>query len=62
MRWPDLDPHTRASILLQPCRKAVVHDYYYCGCEVVVGSQKVRLCQYHEGFDDGVEAARKDTQ
>lgn len=34
---------------------------YGCGCRRgrQVGDTDWRLCEYHEGFDDGIEAARK---
>lgn len=56
MKWPDLHQGTRESILLQPCRKAVIYDYYDCGCDVLLGSLTVRLCQYHQGCQDATMA------
>ena len=60
MRWDDLEPETRASIEMQP-----IVSSRKCGCfwrQNYRGEDGpwIYLCQYHQGFDDGVEKARPD--
>lgn len=55
------EPETLASILLNgsPTFVAGSTTTYGCGCSVRFDHW--RLCQFHEGFEDGVEAARRAT-
>ena len=55
--WLSLHSLTRESIEMQPIvHKGVIRDAYDCGCDVYLTSLTVRLCQYHQGYDDGIEA------
>jgi hypothetical protein len=51
----NVHPLTLASIRLQP-----INDFgpvYSCGCELMRHNGKWRLCQYHEGYDDALDAS-----
>jgi len=56
------DPLTIASIRLQGIDEDESRRYlaaaYWCSC--FLKRDRWSLCQYHEGFDDGVEAARRE--
>jgi hypothetical protein len=55
------EPETLASIRLNGSSTFIAGSTttYACGCSVRFDHW--RLCQYHEGFDEGVEAARRPT-
>lgn len=50
-----IDPLTQASIDLQPFNDFGVRS---CGCETL-RTGKTRICQYHQGFEDGIEACQR---
>ena len=62
-RWDSLHPATRASIEAQGVDVDSIR--WSCGCENyrgIRGNDRAtgRLCQYHEGFEDGAEAATRE--
>ena len=65
-RWDGLHPATRASIEMQGRESGITHgppehERQGCGCDITrVGTSKAWLCQYHEGFEDGTEAATRE--
>jgi hypothetical protein len=52
-----LHPLVRASIEAQGQTETSVADAYRCGCHHR-GIDRMWLCPYHQGFDDGIEAAQ----
>lgn len=55
------DPLTIKSIELQGINKAVPTSVRYnCGCIYLTQPISWQLCPYHQGYDDGVEAARRE--
>ena len=48
-RWVDLEPATRESIRINTVNR--------CGCEQLRHGLSVHLCNYHQAFDDGADAA-----
>jgi hypothetical protein len=58
IRWSDLNPETRDSIEQQQIDMTLALPVVRtCGCQILPDAARLRLCQYHAGFDDGVDAA-----
>ena len=57
-RWDGLHPATRASIEMQGRESGHDNLLHRCGCDLRI--TRVWLCQYHEGFEAGTEAATRE--
>lgn len=53
------DPLTRRSIEVLPFVGSGTMRDYQCGCRVLVHFDRWWTCPYHEGFGDGIVAARE---
>jgi hypothetical protein len=61
-RWAHLDPLTRNDLTRSGSSGGPGGAVrYHCGCTVPDGD-RIWLCDYHEGFEDGAEAARNDME
>ena len=56
IRWSELEPETRGSIEAQPLdlSQSAGLRQRTCGCDISPDAARVRLCQYHQGFEEGV--------
>lgn len=54
-RWDMLAPLLRRSIEMQPHANFGVRQ---CGCETLRTTGDLRLCQYHDGFQDALDASQ----
>jgi hypothetical protein len=53
-----LHPLTIANIELQGIsRKTELQTVYRCGCDCTPDQMAWRACEFHDGYDDGVDAA-----
>lgn len=58
--WKNLEPETVAAIKSMEMETKRSTDYYVCGCEESHqdGESWLHICNYHDGFDEGVAATR----
>lgn len=58
--WDEMEPETRDSINHQEVGERTGKVVTYkCGCESTIEDEPIwHMCQWHEGFDDGVVTVR----